>query len=70
MIKEAEDNKEKDALTKKRINAIQGLKHYMESVKNILKDMDKSKSNKISAEERETIDAAMKDATAWYEQNE
>lgn len=32
MIKEAEDNKDKDALTKKRINAIQGLKHYMESV--------------------------------------
>jgi len=56
MIKETEENKEADALTKKRINAIQGLKHYMDSVKNVLKDLDASKSQRLSPEERTVID--------------
>jgi len=69
MIKEAEENKEKDAMTKKVINAIQGLKHYMDSVKNVLKDMDKNKSQRLTQEERTTIDEAIKDADQWYEAN-
>lgn len=69
MIKEAEENKEKDAMTKKVINAIQGLKHYIDSVKNVLKDMDKNKSQRLTPEERSTIDSAIKDADAWYEAN-
>lgn len=39
----------------------------MDSVKNVLKDMDKNKSQRLTSEERETIDAALKDADAWVE---
>jgi heat shock protein 5 len=70
MIKEAEENKEADALTKKRINAVQGLKHYMDSVRNVLKDMDANKSQRLTPEERTVIDQALKEATTWYEANQ
>jgi molecular chaperone DnaK (HSP70) len=48
MIKDAEDNKEKDAITKKRINALSTLKNYMESVKNVLKDLEKQTDSSVS----------------------
>lgn len=70
MIKEAEENKEADALTKKRINAIQGLKHYIDSVKNVLKDLDANKSQRLTPEERTVIDQAIKETSTWFEANQ
>ncbi len=71
MIKDAEDNKEKDAITKKRLNALSTLKNYMESVKNVLKDLEKQDSSvsKVSDEQKKTINKALKESLEWYENN-
>ena len=45
MIKDAEDNKEKDAITKKRLNALSTLKSYMDSVKNALKELENNQND-------------------------
>ena len=59
MVSEAEKYKEEDSRHKERIDARNGLENYIYSVKN--------SAEKLSEEERSTIEAACKESLAWLE---
>ena len=62
MVSEAEKYKEEDSRHKERIDARNGLENYIYSVKNSTESKEK-----LSDEERSTIDAACKESLAWLE---
>ena len=62
MVSEAEKYKEADSRHKERIDARNGLENYIYSVKNSTESKEK-----LSDEERSTIDAACKESLAWLE---
>jgi L1 cell adhesion molecule like protein len=63
MVSEAEKYKEEDSRHKERIDARNGLENYIYSVKNSTAES----KEKLSDEERSTIDAACKESLAWLE---
>ena len=65
MVSEAEKYKEEDSRHKERIDARNGLENYIYSVKNSTEDA--KLKEKLSDEERSTIDAACKESLAWLE---
>lgn len=62
MVSEAEKYKEEDSRHKERIDARNGLENYIYSVKNSTESKEK-----LSDEERSTIDEACKESLAWLE---
>jgi heat shock protein 1/8 len=65
MVSEAEKYKEEDNRHKERIDARNGLENYIYSVKNSTDDA--KLKDKLSEEERNTIEAACKESLAWLE---
>ena len=65
MVSEAEKYKEADSRHKERIDARNGLENYIYSVKNSTEDA--KLKEKLSEEERSTIDAACKESLEWLE---
>jgi len=65
MVSEAEKYKEEDNRHKERIDARNGLENYIYSVKNSTDDA--KLKEKLSEEERNTIEAACKESLAWLE---
>jgi len=68
MVKEAEEFAEQDAALKHKIEAKNSLENYLYSMKSQIEDKDKIGS-KISADEKESIEEAIKEAEDWLEEN-
>jgi heat shock protein 5 len=68
MVKEAEEFAEEDKLMKETIDARNGLEGYAFSLKNSVNDKDKLGA-KISEEDKETIENAVKEVTSWLEEH-
>jgi len=68
MVKEAEDAAEEDKKVKGRVEAKNQLENYVYQIKNIINDEEKLK-DKLSEEDRETLENAIKDTLDWIEQN-
>merc|ERR1719261_499265 len=70
MVQEAEEFAEEDKKTKERIDARNGLEGYCYNLKNMLEDEEKGIADKISEEDKETIEEAVKDALEWLDDNQ
>lgn len=68
MIKDAEENEEFDKKVKARIDAKNSLENYIYSMKNTVEDKEKL-AEKISASDKETIQAAIKEHQEWLGAN-
>jgi len=68
MVKEAEEFAEEDKLMKETIDARNGLEGYAFSLKNSVNDREKLGA-KISEEDKETIENAVKEVTSWLEEH-
>jgi len=68
MVKEAEDAAEEDKAAKSRVEARNQLENYAYQIRNSINDNEKL-GDKISSDDRETIDAAIKVALEFLEQN-
>jgi len=68
MVKEAEDFADEDKAVKERVEAKNQLENYIYQVKNSIEDPEKL-GNKIAAEDKETIETAIKESHEWIEEN-
>jgi len=67
-VKEAEDAAEDDKRAKGRVEAKNQLENYVYQIRNIINDEEKL-ANKLSEEDKETLETAIKDTLEWIEQN-
>merc|ERR1719506_2136249 len=70
MVQEAEEFAEEDKKTKERIDGRNGLEGYCYNLKNTLEDEEKGIADKISEEDKETIEEAVKEALEWLDDNQ
>merc|ERR1719473_1989454 len=70
MVQEAEEFAEEDKKTKERIDGRNGLEGYCYNLKNMLEDEEKGIADKISEEEKETIEEAVREALEWLDDNQ
>ena len=68
MVREAEEFADEDKAVKETIDARNGLEGYVYSLKSSINDKDKF-GDKISSEDKETIEEAVKAAVDWLEDN-
>jgi len=68
MVKEAEEAAEDDKKVKERIEARNSLENYAYSIRNALNDKEKLGA-KLSEDDRQTLEDALKDTTDWIESN-
>jgi len=68
MVREAEEAAEEDKLLKERVEARNSLENYAYTVRNSINDKEKI-GDKLSAQDRETLEGAVKEATDFLEQN-
>jgi len=69
MVKEAEEFAEEDKKVKERIDARNSLETYVYNMKNQINDKDKL-ADKIDSDDKEKIDAALKEALEWLDENQ
>ncbi|KAI3987953.1 hypothetical protein MKX01_021067 [Papaver californicum] len=69
MVKEAEEFAEEDKKVKEKIDARNGLETYIYNMKNQIGDKDKL-AEKLESEEKEKIEAAVKEALEWLDENQ
>jgi len=69
MVQEAEEYAEEDKLIKEKIESKNGLENYIYSMKNTLSDEEKV-GDKISEEDKETINNALDEANTWLDDNQ
>merc|ERR1711871_1753738 len=70
MIQEAEEFAEEDKRVKDRIDGRNALEGYLYNLKNLLDDDEKGIADKISEDEAEEIEEAVKEALEWLEDNQ
>merc|ERR1712028_67756 len=70
MVQEAEEFAEEDKKTKERIDGRNGLEGYCYNLKNTLEDEEKGIADKISEEDKETLEEAVKEALEWLDDNQ
>merc|ERR1711907_489773 len=70
MVQEAEEFAEEDKKTKERIDGRNGLEGYCYNLKNMLEDEEKGIADKISEEDKETIEEAVREALEWLDDNQ
>merc|ERR1719352_1391875 len=70
MVQEAEEFAEEDKKTKERIDGRNGLEGYCYNFKNTLEDEEKGIADKISEEDKETLEEAIKEALEWLDDNQ
>jgi len=68
MVREAEEFADEDKAQKETIDARNGLEGYAYSMKNTIND-DEKLGSKISAEDKETIEEAIKETLDWLDDN-
>jgi len=69
MLEEAEKMAEEDKLARERVLARNDLENFIYSIKSQLKDDEKGLKNKLSAEETEKIEKALKETSEWLDEN-
>ena len=70
MVQEAEEFAEEDKRTKKKVDARNALEGYCYSLKNSLEDEEKGIADKISEEDKESMEEAIKEALEWLDDNQ
>merc|ERR1712086_1094547 len=70
MVREAEEYADEDAKVKDRIDGRNGLEGYLYNVKNSIEDEEKGVGGKISAEDKDTVSEAVKEALEWLDDNQ
>jgi heat shock protein 5 len=68
MVREAEEAAEEDKIAKERVEARNQLENYAYQIRNTINDEEKL-GDKITAEDKETIQDAIKQALDWLEEN-
>ena len=69
MVREAEEFAEEDKKVKEKIDARNQLETYVYNMKNTINDKDKL-ADKLETEEKEKVDAALKEALEWLDDNQ
>jgi len=69
MIREADQFAEQDKKTKERIDSKNSLENYIYSMKNTVEDKEKGVGDKLSTEEKETIQNSIKEHQEWLNAN-
>eukprot|EP00475_Leptophrys_vorax_P001099 TRINITY_DN10573_c0_g1_i3.p2 TRINITY_DN10573_c0_g1~~TRINITY_DN10573_c0_g1_i3.p2 ORF type:complete len:226 (+),score=46.82 TRINITY_DN10573_c0_g1_i3:187-864(+) len=69
MVREAEEFADEDKKVKERVDARNSLETYVYNMKNTIGDKDKV-GGKISDEDKETIETAVKEALEWMDDNQ
>eukprot|EP01102_Stenamoeba_stenopodia_P000768 TRINITY_DN1071_c0_g1_i1.p1 TRINITY_DN1071_c0_g1~~TRINITY_DN1071_c0_g1_i1.p1 ORF type:complete len:657 (+),score=245.77 TRINITY_DN1071_c0_g1_i1:166-2136(+) len=67
MVKEAEEAAEEDKLAKERVEARNSLENYAYSIRNVINDDEKG--GKLSAEDKASLEAAVKEVTDFIDMN-
>merc|ERR1712093_11953 len=70
MVQEAEEFAEEDKKMKDRIDGRNAFEGYCYNLKNMLEDEEKGIADKISEEDKETIEEAVKEALEWLDDNQ
>ena len=70
MVQEAEEFAEEDKRMQQRVTARNGLEGYCYSLKNSLDDDEKGIGDKISEEDKEALEEAIKEALEWLDENQ
>merc|ERR1712078_936978 len=70
MVQEAEEFAEEDKLMKERIDKRNGLEGYAYNLKNTINDDEKGVAEKLSEEDKETIEETVKEALEWPDDNQ
>eukprot|EP00850_Spirogloea_muscicola_P014946 SM000111S18769 [mRNA] locus=s111:59609:63603:- [translate_table: standard] len=69
MVQEAEEFADEDKKVKERVDARNSLETYVYNLKNQISDKDKL-ADKIEEEDKEAVEAAIKDAMEWLDDNQ
>jgi len=69
MVREAEEAADDDKLVKEKIESRNSLENYAYSIRNALNDKEKIGA-KLSEDDRETLDEAIKETTEWLDSNQ
>merc|ERR1719389_436886 len=70
MVQEAEEFQEEDKKVREKIEARNQLENYVYSMKNTLNDSEKGVADKISDDDKETIEKALEEANEWLDDNQ
>merc|ERR1711968_415664 len=70
MVQEAEEFAEEDKRMKERVDKRNGLEGYCYNLKNQLEDEEKGIADKLSDEDKETIEETVKEALEWLDDNQ
>merc|ERR1719238_2167363 len=70
MVQEAEEFAEEDKKVKERIDGRNALEGYCYNLKNQLEDEEKGIADKLSDEDKETIEETVKEALEWLDDNQ
>lgn len=70
MVREAEEFAEEDARVKSRVDGRHKLEGYLYNVKNTIEDEEKGLADKLSEDDYDAIDEAIKEGIDWLEDNQ
>merc|ERR1712167_489647 len=70
MVEEAEEFAEEDRKIRDKIDSRNQLENYVYSMKNTLSDSEKGVADKISDDDKETIEKALEEANEWLDDNQ
>merc|ERR1719420_2840208 len=70
MVREAEENAHEDKLLKDRLEKRHALEGYAYNLRNTLNDEEKGVADKISEEDRERLEEAVKETLDWLDEND
>mmetsp|Transcript_23302 Transcript_23302/g.45368 ORF Transcript_23302/g.45368 Transcript_23302/m.45368 type:complete len:645 (+) Transcript_23302:55-1989(+) len=70
MVQEAAEFEEEDKKVREKIESRNALENYVYSMKNTLSDSEKGVADKISDDDKETIEKALEEANEWLDDNQ
>merc|ERR1712146_280922 len=70
MVKEAEEFADEDAKVKEKVDKRNALEGYAYNLRNTLNDEEKGVADKISEEDKETLEEAVKETLDWLDDNQ
>merc|ERR1711920_787699 len=70
MVKEAEEFADEDAKVKEKVDKRNALEGYAYNLRNTLNDEEKGVADKISEEDKETLEEAVKETLDWLDEND
>lgn len=70
MVREAEEFADEDAKVKEKVDKRNALEGYAYNLRNTLNDEEKGIADKISEEDKETLEEAVKETLDWLDEND